>query len=76
MPYPTRTSSAHMPRTMARSDEEGEMAGSCLLGVFIVFIGEVSELCLLIRQEIRRCCRVLIDKVELNIMRLSRHSET
>ncbi len=75
MPYPTRTSSAHMSRTMVRSDGVGKIGGSCLLGVFIVFIEEVSALCLLIRQDMRRSRRVSIDKIELKIMRLSRHSE-
>jgi hypothetical protein len=54
MPYPTRTSSAHMSRTMVRSDEEVKVAGSCLLAVFIVFIEDVTALCLLIRQGVRR----------------------
>jgi hypothetical protein len=67
MPYPTRTRSAQMSRTMVRSDVEGKIAGSCLLGVFIVFIEDVTALGLLIRQTCVGLSGVSIDKVELEI---------
>ncbi len=70
MPYPARTSSAHMSRTMVRSDGKGEIAGSCLLERFIVFIRHYVVLVDTIASG------VSIDKGELKIMRLSRHSET